>query len=143
MVTTAAAQRDRVLRAYIAGRDWDANPEFRLIRALVSGGDPLLEGFPLVYDYEWEVEPGRSNSGRGDLIFTDGEGAFAIVEVKYIDNDRSGSTARSKRTGSRKLVLEQAIRYAAEFRQTAAGTGALVVAFTFTNEVPHLSRVET
>lgn len=142
MPTTVAAERDRVLRAYIGGRDWDANPEFRLIRALVKDGDPLLEGFPFLFDYEWEVEPGRSNGGRGDLIFTDGDGAFAIVEVKYIDTDRSGSTARAKRTGSRKLVLEQAVRYAAEFRRTAAGTGALVVAFTFTNEAPRLSRVD-
>ncbi len=133
-IRIAAAERDRVLRDYLRGRTWDANPEFRLIRNLVVEGHPLLEGFPLLYDYEWEVEPGRSDGGCGDLVFTDGEGGFAVVEAKYIDNARTGSTARAKRTDGRKAVREQALRYAAAFRASDAGTGALVVAFALTNE---------
>ncbi len=38
--------------------------------------------FKFVFDYEWEVEPGLSNKGKGDLIFTDGNNNFLIVECK-------------------------------------------------------------
>lgn len=131
---TEAVERDRVLRAYIGGRQWDTNPEFGLVRRLIVEGDPLLEGFPLVWDYEWEVYAGRSDGGCGDLVFTDGDGSFAVVEVKFIDSGVSGSTARVNRTKGRKKVREQALRYADALRRSPIGQGALVVALVLTNE---------
>ena len=82
--------RDVVLRAFFAGKDWDENPEFKLKRALVLNVPAELSRFSFLVDDEWEVEPGNTNLGRGDLLFTDGEGAFAVVEVKFIDLGRPG-----------------------------------------------------
>jgi hypothetical protein len=57
---------------------------------------------------EWEVEPGRSQSGVGDLIFVrdrsdadDSQRIFVVVEVKYLSST-SGTTARTARTAKGK-----------------------------------------
>ncbi|MEJ2251710.1 MAG: hypothetical protein P8Y70_18055 [Candidatus Lokiarchaeota archaeon] len=47
----------------------------------------LLNKYKFVYDYEWEVIPGRTNEGIGDLVFTDGKSNFLIVECKNQDVD--------------------------------------------------------
>ncbi len=130
----AASDRDRVIRGYIDGRTWDLNPEFVLIRELVRGGHAGLAGFPLLYDYEWEVHPGRSDGGRGDLVFTDGIGNFAVVEAKYIDTSRTGATVRAKRTESRSKVREQARAYADALRRVLPDEVRTVRAFALTNE---------
>jgi hypothetical protein len=57
------------------------------------------------------------------------------VEVKFIDTGRSGSTARAKRTDSRKKVMEQARTYADHVRFRYPGVGE-VRAFAYTNEQP-------
>lgn len=124
--------RDRVIRDYLIGRVWDENPEFRLLRALVLEGQPLLADVPYVFDYEWEVESGHSNLGRGDLVLTNGAGTFAVVEVKFID-DREGSTARTKRTKSRSKVQSQARQYARALAESLGGH-AVVRAYAYTNE---------
>lgn len=129
-----AAERDRVLRDYIRGRTWDTNPEFGLLRNLVVDGHPLLDAFPLLYDYEWEVQPGRSDGGCGDLVFTDGAGNFAVVEVKFIDTGRTGRTVRVKRTKSRSLVRAQARTYANALRFLLVDEALTVRAFALTNE---------
>lgn len=98
MSQSEAEQRDRVLRAYLLGRDWDEGPEYKLGRDLVLTAPLALSAYPLVYDYEWEVNQGHSQYGKGDLVFTDGTGRFAIVEVKWIDLETSGRTARTRRT---------------------------------------------
>lgn len=103
--------RDRVLRAYFEGRNWDKNEEYTLKRELVLRSPELLPGYPLVLDDEWEVEPNATQSGKGDLIFTDGMGRFAVVEVKWIDKARTGDTVSSRRTKKRKKVKEQAVLY--------------------------------
>lgn len=130
-----AERRDRVLREFFVGKDWDHNDEFILKRSLVLRSGELLPDCPFVIDDEWDVLPGHTNHGRGDLVFTDGEGGFAVVEVKFIDNDRSGRTARVKRTKSRGLVVDQARTYG-EIVARRDGATREVIAFTYTNEDP-------
>ncbi len=108
----SAHRRDRILRAFFVGNDWNTNPEFALKRDLVLRSAELLSEYPLLVDDEWEVVPGHTGSGRGDLLFTDGNGSFAVVEVKFIDVGRTGATARAKRTDSRGAVRDQAVSYA-------------------------------
>jgi len=62
----------------------------------------LLPDYPYVIEDEWEVEPGRTDRGRGDLVFTDGAGCFAVVEVKWLDLESTGRTGTTKRTSNRK-----------------------------------------
>ncbi len=125
-------ERDRVLRACFEGRNWDNSGEYSLKRKLVLSGDPLLAEYPFLYDDEWEVQPGQSNLGKGDLVFTDGEGRFAVIEVKYL-NPYTGKTARVKRNKQRNQVVEQAKRYAEEF-QRLHPEATSVVAMTYTDE---------
>jgi len=78
--------RDKTIRSYILSRNWDNNPEFLIAREVVQDLTkkmPELRKFKFVFDYEWEVEPGLSNKGKGDLIFTDGDNNFLIVECKF------------------------------------------------------------
>ncbi len=129
-----AQRRDEVLRAYFQGRDWDRNSEFGLKRRLVL--DRLLEGYPYVIDDEWEAVPDRGDRGRGDLVFTDGHGAYAVVEVKYIDledTERRGSTRRTSNRKKRRKVEEQARAYARILFERL-GPPARVEAYWFTNQ---------
>jgi hypothetical protein len=130
-----AIRRDGILRAFFEGKDWDENEEFVLKRDLIRRSRELLPAFPFLVDDEWEVVSGMTNLGRGDLLFTDGSGNVAVVEVKFIDTGRSGSTARAKRTDSRKKVMEQARTYADHVRFRYPGVGE-VRAFAYTNEQP-------
>lgn len=136
------SHRDRVLRAYFAGKDWDENPEAKLKRQLVLDGHPVLARFPYLIDDEWEVCPGATNLGRGDLVFTDGQGAFAVVEVKYIDRERTGRTARAKRNDSRGKVIDQARSYAAMLSCRYPQDVVAAEPYAFTNE-SGLERVMT
>ncbi len=104
-------RRDRVLRAYFEGRTWDVNAEFGLKRELVLKSYHLLPEYPFLIDNEWEVSPNMSQGGRGDLIFADGFGQFAVVEVKWLNLNSTGSTACARRTQKRKEAKEQAVRY--------------------------------
>jgi len=77
--------RDKTIRSYIISRNWDKNPEFLLVREVIQNlitSKPKLSDFRYAYDYEWEVETGLSNKGKGDLVFTDGKNNFLIVECK-------------------------------------------------------------
>lgn len=107
--------RDAVLRDYFRKRNWDDNNEFHLKRILVLKSSQLLPQYPYVIDDEWEVQPNRTDEGRGDLVFTDGAGSYAVVEVKWIDleeSDRKGATKRTSNRRKRRKVEEQAIGYA-------------------------------
>ncbi|NJN87461.1 MAG: hypothetical protein HC881_15580 [Leptolyngbyaceae cyanobacterium SL_7_1] len=132
--------RNQVLHAYFEGRDWDKNNEYTLKRKLVLDGKQLLPNYPYVIEDEWEVEPGRTDRGRGDLVFTDGNGRFAIVEVKWIDlqsTGRTGSTRRGSNRKKRRTVEEQAASYAEIYAKLIfdeLDTVKQVEAFVFTNE---------
>lgn len=136
--------RDRVLRTYFDGRTWDANSEYTLKRQLIRNSHQLLPEHPYVIEEEWEVEPGRTDQGRGDLVFTDGDNCFAIVEVKWIDLSglgRKRSTRKVDNRKKRRKVEEQAVNYARLYASSANLTpDKKVEAFVFTNEFdrPHL-----
>ena len=130
--------RNRILRTYFQGRNWDNNGEFILKRKLVLNSKQLLQGYPYLIEDEWEVEPGRTDSGRGDLVFTDACCNFAVVEVKCIDLESTGHNASTKRTKKRRKVEEQAIKYAEKYREIASyyikNLEPQVEAFIFTND---------
>lgn len=142
--------RDRVLRAYFAGRDWDVVGEYGLKRELVLRSPQLLPDYPFLVDDEWECEPGRADEGRGDLVFTDGDGRFAAVEVKYLDLNQNssavgkkGSTRRNTNTKKRRKVESQARDYAGKLRAKLNGARS-VEAYYFTNDDKReLKRAET
>jgi hypothetical protein len=129
--------RDRVLRAYFEGRNWDHNNEFALKRKLILNSKQILPQFPYVIDDEWEVEPSRTDQGRGDLLFSDGVGNYAVVEVKWIVIEGNGRKGTTKRTGNRKKrrdVEKQAIAYA-DILLKRLEQAEFVAAYIFTNEL--------
>lgn len=78
-----------------------------------------LEVFPdytYVVDDEWFVIEGESHYGVGDLIFTDGQGHFAVVELKYLTLS-SGPTARKSRNKGKNKVQEQVRIYMYEYKK--------------------------
>jgi len=126
-------RRNQVLRAYFTGRDWDDNNEYALKRDLVLNSHELLPNYPLLIDDEWEVEPNRTQDGKGDLLFTDGAGRFAVVEVKWVDEDASGSNARTSRNAKRSKVKKQAANYAQALANRLK-TFIQIEGYWFTNE---------
>jgi hypothetical protein len=127
-------RRDTVLRVYFAGRSWDDVGEFALKRRVVL--ESLLPDYPYVIDDEWDVEPGHPNHGRGDLLFSDGAGRFAVVEVKYVDLIGLNRDSRNRRNSNRKKrrkVEEQAMTYAREFARQQ-GAGAEIATYIYTND---------
>jgi hypothetical protein len=133
--------RDRVLSCYFSGRDWDENDEFTLKRKLVLNRIELLPQYPYVIEDEWEVIDNRNEFGRGDLVFTDSIGGFAVVEVKWIDLEpgtRTGTTKRASNRKKRRKVEEQAIEYATNYSAKLNTDKFIIVksieAFYFTNE---------
>ena len=88
--------------------------------------------YTLLCKQEWEVVPGHSQFGKGDLVFKQpGLENYLVIETKYIRTD-SGKAARTARRRSRKKVNEQALRYGAAFKQL--NPQARVEVATFTNE---------
>lgn len=77
-----AVRRDHVLRAYLHGRDWDAEGEAALRRTLVSQSAELLPDYPLLIGVEWTTHDGHP----GDLLFYDGGNRLLVVEVKVLGN---------------------------------------------------------
>lgn len=104
-------RRDRVLRAYFEGYDWDENREYSLKRHLVLHSRELLPDYPLVISNEWETAPHSDHNGKGDLVFADGAGRFAVVEVKWLDLERRGRNRSTRRTTKRKKVRAQVREY--------------------------------
>lgn len=88
--------------------------------------------------------PNRTDRGRGDLVFTDGDRAFAIVEVKWIDlsdPNRNRLTVKVSNRKKRRKVEEQAVRYAKLYADKAALCLETIEAFIFTNECDRPSRL--
>jgi hypothetical protein len=132
--------RDQVIRGYFEGRNWDKNGEYSLKRKLILDSRQLFPNYSYVIEDEWEVEPGRTDQGCGDLVFTDGSGHFAVVEVKWIDlesTERTGSTKRGSNRKKRRKVEDQAIHYAGVYAELNLGglhSDYSIEAFIFTNE---------
>lgn len=86
---------------------------------------------------EWEVVSNRTDQGRGDLVFTDGDRAFATIEVKWIDlpdSNRNSSTVQVSRRKKRRKVEEQAAKYATLYAKKRNLCLEAVEAFIFTND---------
>lgn len=126
-------RRDQVLRAYFQGRDWDENNEYALKRYLVLNSHKLLPDYPLLIDDEWEVEPNRNQEGQGDLLFADGAGRYAVVEVKWLNLATSGRTTRGSRTKKRQKVKDQAADYSYALARRLE-TFIQIEGYWFTNE---------
>ncbi len=132
-MTSDYVHRDRVMRSWFDGRTWDSNAEFKLKRDLIREGLPELAPFPMLIDDEWEVLPGATNGGRGDLLFTDGAGAFAVVEVKWLPSLFGGRTARTSRNKKRGAVRSQAWTYGRDVLRNYSDAQTVTV-FVFTND---------
>lgn len=94
-----------------------------------------------VHKQEYEIMPGFSQYGKGDLVFIKKQSVL-VIETKYIDSQDSRfrtsentRTRRTKRTKNRKKVKEQALFYAALLRTFKAyAQYDEVIAATYTNE---------
>jgi hypothetical protein len=84
--------------------------EAALTRRLLARSQELLPDHPYVMLWEWDVVPGLSQYGKGDLVFTDGQGALAVVETKWLGGG-TGRTARNARRKRRRKLDEQAWVY--------------------------------
>jgi hypothetical protein len=107
MTEDETRQRDDVLRAYFAARNWDNDPFFELQREVVLRSGELLGAWPFVVDHLWRLEPTRP--GYGHLVFADGIGGFATVEVL------------PEGSGPMRAVKEQAVRNATHIARRHAG----------------------
>jgi hypothetical protein len=112
-------RRNSIIRPYIVQRDWHMSLEFKLIRDLVLGNipqwTPYAEKYHYLFDYEW-----ANPSGKGDLIFSDGQNNFLIVEVKTMKTDIGASTgirSRERRRRKKRHVEEQADKYSSEWHR--------------------------
>ena len=127
--------KDKIVRNYLIGRNWDKNKEFLLIQQIIKGKKikNYLNKFHYIYDYEWEVVYGHNNFGKGDLVLTDGKENFLIIECKYIDLSDTGSTARAKRRKKRRHLEEQILKYISAFKRKHP-EAKIVIGLGVTNE---------
>lgn len=112
-----AQRRDTALRAYMEARDWDEDRERQLARALVLGSRALLPRFPLLVGLEWEAPDGS----RGDLLFRDADGNYAVVEVKV--------PSRNK-TKARGVVEKQALKFAGHLKSVLPAGSVTPLVYT-------------
>ena len=92
----------------------------------------------ILIEEEWMPTPGKSNEGKGDLVF-EFNGFHYVVECKHLSQSH-GHTQREQRRQGRHKVIEQANRYAEEwpnyrkkYRPDLLNT-APVLAYIVTNE---------
>ncbi len=109
--------------------------ESALVAYLKRSGILEAFGFFLLRE-EWEVIPGHSQYGKGDMLYADGRGRFVVVEVKYLDPPGRGSSAKRRRGRKRTEVRDQALRYASIIRQAVDGAREVCAAI-FTNDWLH------
>jgi len=89
--------------------------EVELMHRLVSHcprPDSNLALFPFLWGVELELHAGLSQHGSIDLLFCNADATiFCVVEVKHLDLDGTGHTARVRRTKKRSKVQQQALDY--------------------------------
>lgn len=127
------SKRDKELREEILSNDIfrnEYNGDFFRVKSIIkyqtdllfNNSEPVdkieiaLIQFLFIYAYEWEVEPGFSQFGKGDLLLTDGNLNFLIIEVKEL-SPFSGRNQCVARTKARKLVKKQTEKYIAVFKK--------------------------
>ena len=134
---------DRMLRDSLLSIDeriaWRINGDLPEIQSILKWQTKLLvnsaipknrkEKALLEYRYislfNWEVVPGMSQYGVGDLVFSDGNGNFAVMEVKHLTS-RSGKNQREKRRKARKKVKEQTIKYMSAFKRMVPEANSII-----------------
>ena len=96
----------------------DNMPEFLILKYIVLHPEvwPRYREYPLIFAWELPLDPQRTDAGKVDLVLTDGQGKFLLVEVKYI-SPKPGKTARTKRNKNRKKGAEQASSFKTQFQQ--------------------------
>ncbi|RHZ45600.1 hypothetical protein Glove_668g23 [Diversispora epigaea] len=99
---------------------------------LIDRIDGICPGFKYLIDFDWEVEKGYSNKGKGDLIFGSDDGVYLIIETKFL-HPGSGRNARVHRHDNKRKAKEQAKKYR-EHATFRFGVEAKVIGATFTNE---------
>jgi len=104
------------------------------MRRLVEEREVLLPDHPWLLAHEWEVKPGLTQYGKGDMVFADAGGNLVAVEAKWI-KEGPGKQTRSKRNKGRVTVRRQALRYA-EALWTWVPWAVSVEARAWTNEDP-------
>ena len=73
----------------------------------------LDQNFPFLVQFDYEVVPGFSQYGRGDVVFSDpARNRLLVLQVQYLDHNTSGRSRKTKRTKKRLKVKEQALEYA-------------------------------
>jgi hypothetical protein len=107
--------------------------------------------YKFIFDYEWEVCPGNSNAGVGDLIMHTGYTThisifffkhllneitrdgynFLVVEVKFLQ-EGEGKQKRTSRCKSRTVVHVQAVKYSKAFKKSMPNALS-VISLTYTN----------
>ena len=125
---------DAALRAEFAEADGTCGDGERQLKCDVVLRPPaLLAPFGLLVSDEWEPIPGWSQGGRGDLVFTDGRGRYAVVEVKWMARLYAGPSQRKRRNRKRGKVKEQARAYA-EYVLGTRADAIEVRMMTYTND---------
>lgn len=102
-----------------------------LVRCVVRELRQLYPSAEVVTEYA--VHPRFSQFGVGDVRATL-EHVVYVIEVKYIDPQGTGKTARARRTRHRRYVRAQAIKYASWAKLKDGSNNRRVVACVFTNE---------
>ena len=114
----AELQRRELLKAHVRAvrRGTPDRGEAQLVDHLLDSLDTAR--FPHAVDAEWEYVPGRSDLGRGDLVFSDRSDAHRpdhepaqvlVIEAKWLDV-RTGRNQRTDRTQARRTAENQVRR---------------------------------
>ena len=128
-------QRDLVNRARhkedLDRVDDEKHAEATAVQELLQDMPWELQGCPHLYEYNWLVE-GKSHVGAGDLVFTDGQGIFIVVEVKHLNQNLAGKNNRVNKKKKLRQVQEQAKKYHEKFCNDDH-EDAIVLAAAYTN----------
>mmetsp|Transcript_6709 Transcript_6709/g.13102 ORF Transcript_6709/g.13102 Transcript_6709/m.13102 type:complete len:246 (+) Transcript_6709:426-1163(+) len=108
-------RRDAALRSEVTFRKSDADTG--ISRANLKAAQDLVRNsadtdFPYLHDWRWEAIAGVARNvvvGKGDLVFTDGRGRFAVVKLGV--SSASASDVNEESTRDRQLKA-QSLRYA-------------------------------
>ncbi len=100
--------RDNVIRFYLLNRNWDKDksggdyPEFELMRKIAASNNDeliyngLLTNYPFIYDYEYRMKAGTEIK-KGDLLLTDGNDNFLVLETKSLKYKTGGKRRLARR----------------------------------------------
>jgi hypothetical protein len=90
---------------------------------------------------EWFVEPGRSDKGKGDLVFSHGKKAYLVVETKNLPT-ATGPTARTSRNQRRHVVRDQAQTYGKAWQRKHPSAKVETATYTNLNGLQKLGAVK-